>query len=59
MLEICLGCLHQVGNEVIATFQLHVYLRKGVLEPVPQGHQAVVDAYNKQRENDYYRQNYD
>jgi len=43
MPQVALGRFHQVGDQVVAALELHVDLGEGVLEPVAQGHQTVVD----------------
>jgi hypothetical protein len=43
VLDVALGGLDQVGNQVVAALQLHVDLREGVLEAIAHRHQAVVD----------------
>jgi hypothetical protein len=43
VLEIALGGLHQIGDQVVTPFELDFDLGKGVLEPVAQLDQPVVD----------------
>ena len=51
VLHVALGHLDQVGNQVVAAFELHVDLREGVLVAVPQGHQLVVHPDDNDRQD--------
>ena len=53
VLEIAFGCLYQIGNQVIATFELHVNLSEGVFEAVSECDQSVVDTYDPEGQHDY------
>ena len=50
--HVALGGLDEVGDQVVATLQLHVHLREGVLEAVPQPDEGVVDADQEEAEED-------
>jgi hypothetical protein len=43
VLQVALGRLDQVGDQVVAALELHVDLRERVLEAVAQRYQPVVD----------------
>ena len=49
MFHVAAGHLDQVGDQVVAAFELHVDLRERIFVAVPQGHQFVVHSYD----NDY------
>ena len=52
VLQIALGRLDQVGDQVVSPLELDINLREGVLEAVPQRHQAVILADGvKDRDN--------
>src|SRR3546814_7049888 len=53
VLEVALGGLDQVRDQVEAPLQLHVDLGEGVLVRVARGDQAVVDADRPEREHDH------
>ena len=42
--QVALGDLDEIGNEVVATLQLHVDLGEGVFEAVAEGDEGIVDA---------------
>jgi len=42
--EVTLGDLDQIGDQIVAAFELHVDLGEGVLEPVAELDEAVVDS---------------
>ena len=44
MLHETFGGFHQVGNQIVATLQLHIDLCEGVFVAVAEFHQAVVEA---------------
>jgi hypothetical protein len=46
MFEIPFGGLYQIGNQVIPALQLHINLRKGVFEEIPERDEPVVDTDN-------------
>src|SRR5690606_38176053 len=52
VLEVRLGRLDQVGDEVVPALELDVDLRERVLEAVPQADQPVVDADHPEDEHD-------
>lgn len=43
MTQIALGRLDQIGNQVVAPLELHLYLREGILEARLEADQLVVD----------------
>ena len=43
----------QIGNQVVATLQLHVDLGERVLEPIAKRDEAVVDSHDPKGEDDY------
>ncbi len=49
---IALHGLHQVGDEVVALFGLHVDVGEGLVDPLPHGDEAVVDHHDPQRGDD-------
>src|SRR5665811_2149288 len=57
--HIRLGGLHQVGDQVVAALQLHVDLRKCVLEAVSERNQAVVDRDRPEEGRSEYHQKND
>ena len=44
MVHVALHGLDQIGNQVVTTLELHLDLREGVLEPIAERDQPVVDA---------------
>ena len=53
VLDVALGHLDQVRDQVVAPLQLHVDLREGVLVAVPQGDQPVVHADDDDRQQEH------
>ena len=58
MFEVAFGSLHQVGDQIVASFELDIDLGKGVFEPVAQRHQPVVDDHDHDNEEDDSSQQY-
>ena len=56
MFDVSLGCLDQIGNQVITPLELDFNLRKGVLVPIPQHDQLVENRdqeKDRQRDDDH------
>ena len=51
VLDVALGGLDQVGDQVVAPLELDIDLREGVLEPVAQRNQPVVRADRPQQDH--------
>ncbi len=49
---VALHRLHQIGDQVVALLQLHVDVGEGLVGPLPEAHQAVVDAGHDQPGDD-------
>ena len=49
--------LDQVGNEVVALLELHVDVGEGLADPLPHGHELVVDHDDPQHEDDDHSEN--
>jgi hypothetical protein len=61
MLDVPLGDLHKIGDQVIPALQLYINLGKSILEPVPKCHKFVVYANNNEKNNNknsHYNQPY-
>jgi hypothetical protein len=52
MAHVAFDGFDQVGNQIVAAFELHVDLSEGVLDAVPGDHQPVVDAHQPEREQE-------
>jgi len=52
MFHIALCGFHQIGDQIVSSFQLHINLGKTIFESVSQSYQFVVNGY---RPNDEYR----
>ena len=52
MRRITLDRFDQIRDQVVAPFQLNIDLGPGVVHPVPQFDQAVVDANDRQHQDD-------
>ena len=50
MLEVALGGFDEVRDEIVAAFELNIDLREGVFEAVPERHEMVVLADDKEQE---------
>jgi len=44
--------LDQVGDEIVALLELHIDVREGLVDPLPQRYQAVVDRDGEQHDDD-------
>jgi deoxycytidine triphosphate deaminase len=53
VLHVALGRFDEVGDEIVATFELDVDLGEGVFETVSQGDEGVVDAGDPEAEDDH------
>ena len=49
--------LHQVRDEVVAELELHVDVGEGLADPLPHGHELVVDHDDPQHEDDNHSEN--
>ena len=59
VLDIALGHFDQVRNQVVPPLQLHVDLREGILEAVPQGDQPVVHPDNRKHHHQHNHHQHD
>ena len=52
MRGVAFDCLDQVGNEIVALFELNVDVRKGLIGPLPHCDKAVINADRPDDEDD-------
>src|SRR5207302_899398 len=58
MLHITLGGFDQVGNQVVAPFELHVDLGERIFETIAEGDESIIDAGGPKAEHDYDQEQY-
>jgi hypothetical protein len=51
MFHVPFGDFHQIGNEIVAALELDVDLSEGIFESIAQRDEGVVDARDRQAEN--------